>query len=245
MIHLEPWQWVLAVIAAVAIGLSKTGIGGVAMLAVVIFAQLLPAKQASGVVLPMLVLADVVAVASYRRHAQWSYLWKLFPWAAAGIVAGYFALGRINDQQAKLLIGIIVLGMLGLHLWRRRNAGGEPEHAWWFAAMVGWLAGFASLVANAAGPLMAIYLLAMQLPKLEFVGTGAVYFMLMNLFKVPFMASLGLINGPSLGLNLCLAPAVLAGTFFGKKILTWIDQRKFENLALILAALAGVKLIFS
>lgn len=246
MIPLEPWQWVLAVIAALAIGISKTGIGGVAMLAVVIFAQLLPAKQSSGVVLPMLILADVVAVTLYRRHAQWSYLWKLFPWTAAGVVAGYFALGHIDDHQAKVLIGVIVLGMLGLHLWRRRHANSEePEHAWWFAPVMGLLAGFTTLVANAAGPLMAIYLLAMRLPKLAYVGTGAVYFMLMNWFKVPFMVNLDLINGPSLWLNLWLAPAVLVGTFFGKKILTWIDQRKFENLALILAALAGVKLLFS
>ncbi len=245
MIHLEPWQWVLAVIAALAIGVSKTGIGGVAMLAVVIFAQLLPAKQSSGVVLPMLVLADVVAVLSYRRHAQWEYLWKLFPWTAAGIVAGYFALGHIDDHQTKVLIGGIVLGMLGLHLWRRRHATTEePEHAWWFAPVMGLLAGFTTLVANAAGPLMAIYLLAMRLPKLAYVGTGAVYFMLMNWFKVPFMVKLDLINGPSLWLNLWLAPAVLVGTLLGKKILAGIDQRKFENLALILAALAGVKLLF-
>ncbi|MBS0631733.1 MAG: sulfite exporter TauE/SafE family protein [Verrucomicrobia bacterium] len=244
--HLEPWQWALAVIAALAIGISKTGIGGVAMLAVVIFAQLLPAKQSSGVVLPMLVLADVVAVTLYRRHAQWNYLWKLFPWTAAGVVAGYFALGHIDDHQAKVLIGVIVLGMLGLHLWRRRHATGEePERAWWFAPVMGLLAGFTTLVANAAGPLMAIYLLAMRLPKLAYVGTGAVYFMLMNWFKVPFMVKLDLINGPSLWLNLWLAPAVLIGTLLGKKILAGIDQRRFENLALGLAALAGVKLLFS
>ncbi|MDB6168246.1 MAG: hypothetical protein JWM88_1110 [Verrucomicrobia bacterium] len=245
MTPLEPWQWALAIVAAFAIGLAKTGINGLGMLAVVIFANLLPARQASGVVLPMLVLADVVAVASYRQHTQWRHLWKLFPWTAAGIVAGYFALGRINDRQASVLIGAIIIAMLAIHLWRRwRATGGEPEHAFWFAPIVGVLTGFTTLVANAAGPLMAIYLLAMRLPKMEYMGTGAMFFLLMNLFKVPFMANLGLINGPSLWLNVWLAPVVIAGALVGKKILLIIDQKRFEYLALGLAAVAGLRLMF-
>src|SRR6185437_4118895 len=116
------------------IGLSKTGIAGASMLAVVIFANLMPARQASGFVLPMLIFADVVAVASYRQHAQWNHLWKLFPWTAIGVVAGYFALGRINDRQAQVLIGIIVLCLLTLHLIRRARAkAGVGEHGWWYA----------------------------------------------------------------------------------------------------------------
>ncbi len=240
----DTWQWALAVVGALAIGLAKTGIGGLGMLAVVIFANLMPAKAASGVVLPMLVLADVVAVLSYRRHAQWSYLWKLFPWTAAGVVAGYFAMGRIDDRQASLMIGVIVLGLLGLHLWRRRRGGAEAMQGAWFAPVVGILAGFTTLVANAAGPLMAIYLLAMRLPKMEYMGTGAVYFMLMNLFKVPFMMQLDLVNATSLTFNLWLAPAVLAGALLGRWVLVRIDQRLFENLALGLAGLAGLRLLW-
>jgi uncharacterized membrane protein YfcA len=243
--NLEPWQWALAVVGALAIGLAKTGINGLGMLAVVIFANLLPAKQASGFVLPMLVFADVVAVASYRQHAQWRYLWKLFPWTALGVVAGFFALGRIDDRQAKVLIGGIVLGLLVLHLIRRARAKTEePEHAWWFAPTIGVLAGFTTLVANAAGPLMAIYLLSMRLPKMEYMGTGAYYFLLMNLFKVPFMVNLGLVDAHSFRGNLILLPAVIAGALAGRVILRRINQKVFENLALGLAAAAGIKLLF-
>lgn len=243
--NLEPWQWALAALGALAIGLAKTGINGLGMLAVVIFANVLPARQASGVVLPMLVMADLVAVASYRQHTRWNHLWKLIPSTVAGIVAGYFALGRIDDRQARVLVGVIILAMLALHLWRRwRVKGDEPEHAAWFAPTIGVLAGFTTLVANAAGPLMAIYLLAMRLPKMEYMGTGAMFFMLMNLFKVPFMANLGLVNGPSLLLNVWLAPVVLTGALLGKKLLLRIDQKLFEQLALALAGLAGVRLLF-
>lgn len=240
----EPWQWALAIVGALAIGLAKTGIGGLGMLAVVIFANLMPAREASGVVLPMLVFADVVAVLSYRKHAQWSYLWKLFPWTALGVFIGYLAMSRIDDRQAQWFIGVIVLVLLAVHLWRRRKGGEVAEHGAWFAPTIGVLAGFTTLVANAAGPLMAIYLLAMRLPKMEYMGTGAVYFMLMNLFKVPFMMDLGLVNPASFTLNLWLAPAVLAGALLGKRILVKINQQVFENIALALAGLAGLKLLF-
>ncbi len=240
----EPWQWGIAIFAAAFVGLSKTGISGLGMLAVVLFAQVMPAKEATGMVLPLLCLGDIAAVASYRRHATWSHLWKLFPWTAAGVVLGYVALGRINEHQTRVLIGGIVLGLVGLHLVRRRGAGEEPEHAAWFAPTIGVLAGFTTLVANAAGPLMVIYLLAMRLPKMEFMGTGAVFFMLLNWFKVPFMAHLGLITAASFKVNLLLAPAVFAGAWVGRKILHRINQRLFENLALVLSALAALELIF-
>jgi uncharacterized membrane protein YfcA len=250
--HFEPWQWALAVIGALLVGISKTGIAGLGMLFVVIFAQLLPAKQATGIVLPLLICGDVVAVASYRQHTRWTHLWRLFPWTGAGVLIGYFALGRINDEQARWLIGVIVLGLLALHVVRRarRNRGSAAEVApaatqpVWFAPLIGVLAGFTTLVANAAGPLMVIYLLAMQLPKMEFVGTGAVFFLLLNSFKVPFMVNLGLINRDSVAINLWLAPAVLVGAWIGRRVLQRINQRWFENLALFLSAAAGAKLLW-
>lgn len=241
----DMWQWALAVGGALAIGVAKTGIGGLGMLAVVIFANLMPAKQSAGFVLPMLVMADVVAVLSYRRHAQWSLLWKLFPWTALGVFLGFLAMGRIDNHQAGLLIGGIVLGLVVLHLVRKsRQKTEEPEHAAWFAPTIGVLAGFTTLVANAAGPLMAIYLLAMRLPKMEYMGTGAWYFLLMNLFKVPFMMNLGLVDAASFQGNLLLLPAVLAGTIIGRIVLKKIDQKLFETLALVLALAAGLNLLY-
>lgn len=243
--NFDAWQWAFAVLGALLIGLSKTGIGGLGMLFVAIFAGLMPAKQSSGFVLPMLVFADVVAVLAYRRHAQWRFLWRLFPWTALGVVLGYFAMARIDDRTAKLLVGVIVCGMVAVHLLRRRKAAGPEgeDRGWWFAPAVGVLAGFTTLIANAAGPLMAIYLLAMRLPKMEYMGTGAVYFLLMNAFKVPFMMHLGLIDGGSFRMNLWLLPAVIAGALAGRAVLHRINQKLFENLALALAVAAGLNLL--
>ena len=266
--HLELWQWVLVVLAALLVGVAKTGLAGIGVLFVAIFANILPTKLASGFVLPLLIFGDVVAVASYRLHAQWRHLWRLLPWTVAGVVLGYFAMGRIDDRQARLLVGAIICTMVAMHLWRRwrgagkagdsgrwtvdggqKTAGGagvaeEETQSIWFAPAVGVLAGFTTLVANAAGPLMALYLLAMRLPKMEFVGTGAVFFLLLNLFKVPFMVNLGLITTDSIGVNLALAPAVWLGAWAGRKLLRRLNQKLFENLALGLAAVAGLHLLF-
>jgi uncharacterized membrane protein YfcA len=248
----DPWQWALLVAGATLVGVAKAGIAGLGILFVVMFTMVIPAKQATGVVLPLLCLGDVVAVLAYRRHASWPHLWRLFPWAAVGIGVGTMTMGRIDDRGASVLIGVIVVGLVALHTWRSRGqsaagtaaasealASAHPS----FAPVIGVLAGFTTLVANAAGPLMTIYLLAMRLPKMEFVGTGAVFFLLINWFKVPFMTQLGLISGPSLMLNLKLAPAVLAGMLLGRKILAHVDQRWFENLALALSAMAGLKML--
>jgi uncharacterized membrane protein YfcA len=241
----EPWQWALAFFGAFLVGISKTGIAGLGMLFVVLFAQIMPAKQATGIVLPLLCFGDLVAVLAYRQHANWLHLWRLFPWTAVGILIGYVTMGWITDREAKFLIGVIVVGLVVVHLIRRWRGGGhEAEHGAWFAPTLGILAGFTTLVANAAGPLMAVYLLAMRLPKMEYVGTAAVFFLVINLFKIPFMVELGLITAPSFALNLKLAPAVVGGALIGRKILTRINQRWFENIALGLAVVAGIKLLF-
>ena len=244
MMALEPWQWALAILAAAIVGISKSGIGGLGVLAVVLFALIMPAKQATGTVLPLLCFGDLVASATYGRHAKWVHLRRLFPWTAAGVFIGYFALGRIDERQTRLLIGGIVLSLVAMHLIRRRVAGHEAEHGAWFAPTIGVLAGFTTLVANAAGPLMVVYMLAMRLPKLDWVGTSAVFFLILNLFKVPFMIDLGLIHATSFAFNLWLAPVVLAGAWFGRKLVLKIDQRAFENLALVLSLFAGLNLLF-
>ena len=95
MMVLDTWQWAMAAAAAVIVGISKAGIGGLGMLAVVIFAQIMPAKQATGIVLPLLCFGDIVGATVYWRHADWRHLWRLFPWTAAGVVIGYFALDVI------------------------------------------------------------------------------------------------------------------------------------------------------
>lgn len=246
--HLLAWQWATLILGAFMIGLSKTGIVGLGTFAVAIFALALPARESAGVVLLLLITGDIIAVTVYRRHAIWSHLVRLFPWAALGIVLGYLAVGRIDDTQVRKLIGVILLALVVLQWWRQRQARRSPgdlsvPDSLWFAASVGIIAGFTTMVANAAGPIMILYLLAMRLPKMEFIGTAAWYFFLLNCFKVPFSYSLGLINPASLGIDLRLAPVVIAGAFSGRVIIPYINQSLFELLALVFTLLAALRLI--
>jgi len=242
----DPLLWVFAAVGAFMVGVSKAGITGMSILSIALFTQVFPSsKQASGLVLPLLIFGDFVAVFAYRKHTQWRYLWRLFPWTAVGVVIGYLTLGRISDRTTKYLIGGIIVSLAALSLWRkymRRNEEGAATVHRSVAALVGIVAGFVTLVANAAGPFMAIYLVAMRLPKMEYVGTAAVFFMLLNLFKVPFMVELGLITTQSFSVNLLLAPAVLLGALAGRWLLVRVDQNLFEQLVLVLSAIGGVLL---
>lgn len=228
-------------------GLSKTGVPGLGVLSVAFFANALPARESTGALLPLLIAADVFGVLFFRKHASWAHLWKLFPWVLAGIIAGYFALGRISDNSVQRLIGGILLAMIALHCWRRLQAGGRFSalpHSRWFAAPIGVMSGFATMMANAAGPVMTLYLLAVELPKLAFIGTGAWFFMLVNITKVPFSANLGLITPQSLQLDAILLLPMVPGALLGPVILRRINQAKFEILVMVLAGLASLRLLF-
>lgn len=242
-----PLLWLFAALGALMVGVSKAGITGLSILSIALFTQVFPSsKQASGLVLPLLIFGDFVAVFAYRKHTQWHYVWRLFPWTALGVVLGYFALGRISDHATKSLIGGIIVSLAALSFWRTYLSVPNDKRTaalhWSVAALIGVLAGFITLVANAAGPLMAIYLVAMRLPKMEYVGTAAVFFMLLNLFKVPFMVDLGLITVQSFGFNLMLAPAVLLGAVAGRWLLMRVNQSLFEQLVLALSAIGGILL---
>jgi uncharacterized membrane protein YfcA len=243
----EAWQWALLALGAFTAGFSKTGIPGLGILFVAVFSNLMPARQATGVVLPLLIVGDVFAVLSYRAHAQRSHLWRLLLPTIAGVVLGWLALKFADDHQTTRLIGGLLAAMLVIHVLRkaRPESAEAASHApLWFGVLAGVFAGFATQVANAAGPVMMLYLLAMRLPKLEFLGTSAVFFMAVNLFKVPFMVQLGLINGQSLAVNLWLAPAVIGGALIGRVVAGRVNQRAFEVAALTLTALATAKLLF-
>ncbi|GAB4431940.1 MAG: sulfite exporter TauE/SafE family protein [Chloroflexi bacterium OHK40] len=242
--QLEPWQWLLGALGAFLVGIAKTGIPGLGILSVAIFGLAFPTRDSVGLVLIMLICADIVAVSAYRHDASWPHLWRLFPWAVAGIIVGYLALGRVNEVQMRRLLGAILLGLSLLQLLRaRRPAAPANEPHWLFAPLTGVTGGFTTMVANAAGPVMVIYLLAMRLPKLSFVGTSAWFFFLLNLFKVPFSASLGLINPSTLGISLALGLVAMAGAGFGRPLVERLNQRVFELTALGLTFVAALLMV--
>lgn len=255
--HLTPTEWLLGACAALCVGLSKTGIPGVGILVVPLMASLFGGRLSVGTLLPMLLFADCFAVAWYRKYTQWDKLRQLLPWVLVGLAGGAGLLWWIGESRSQkdsmnLLIGLMVLAMLGVHVLRQRLGEQLRLTAPWAIAATGSAAGFATTVSNAAGPVMGIYLTGIGMPKEQFMGTTAWYFLLINLSKVPVYLLLTLHQPArpfatvlSLQFVLALCPMILLGVFVGRWALPRIPQSQFDALVLTLAAASAIKLIFS
>jgi uncharacterized protein len=242
---LSPTQWILAAIAAVGVGFSKAGFNGFSLVHVLVFAWLFGARGSTGIVLPMLIFGDITAVRTFHQHAQWRYIRRMLPPACIGVGIGSIVMSRISDAAYKPVIGWIILALAALHLVRSARPAwfGEVPHSRWFAWAIGLIAGMTTMMANAAGPIFSIYALAVGLPKFELVGTSAWLFFILNVFKVPFSYALGLIQGPTLLLNLVLLPPIIVGLLLGRWLTRIMPQRIFNDLILGFAALAALRLI--
>ncbi len=247
---LSTYQWALLALGALLTGLSKTGIAGLGILSVVLFANALPARESTGALLPLLVVADMFGVALYRKHGDWQKIMLLLPWSIVGILVGYLAMGRIDEPHVRRLLGCIAVAMLGLHLWRQRCMAKDPDgwvqqlpHSPVAGCLIGILAGFTTMMANAAGPVMVLYLLAMGLPKLVFLGTMAWLFLVLNLIKLPFSCGLGLITTQSLLLDAILLAALIPGVLLGPVVVKRLNQRTFERVVLFFTMIAAIRLL--
>ena len=229
-------------LAAALVGFTKTSVGGVGILAVLLIALAFPGKTSPGVLLPMLVIADIMAVIYYRRDCQWRIILRLLPMTVVGIVLGYFIVDLLPGEIFEQIIGYIILVMLITSLVIEGNTL-ELGHSRTLAGLTGALAGASSMIANAAGPVFGIYLLQMGLKKEEFVGTRSWFFLLMNVIKIPFSVHLGLITTRSLELNLACVPLIFLGAFIGVKVLKLINITLFKWLIRVAVLVAAVKLI--
>jgi uncharacterized membrane protein YfcA len=238
-------QWLLAVAGALGMGISKAGFPGMSLVHVVVFAFIFGARTSTGIILPMLLAADVVAVRTFRQHAQWVYIRRMLPATIVGVLAGFALMGRLDESLFEPLIGAIVLVLVVLQVGRIARPGvfADVPHSAAFAWTMGLLAGVTTMMANAAGPIFVLYALAVGLPKYELVGTGAWFFFVVNLFKVPLSAGLGLIGPHTLSLNLVLLPAVFTGIALGRWLTQHVTQRLFDALLLAFATVAALRLV--
>ena len=236
----------LALLAALCIGISKAGFGGVSMISVFLLADVYGAKASVGLALPLLIVADLTVYPLFRKFGGWRPVWSLLPPALCGILAAWWLLGRIDDAMARPAIGLVILAMVLLQGMKRVH----PE--WFerltasraFGAGAGVAGGFATMLANAAGPVIQLFLVSRHFGKMDLVGVGARFFLLVNLVKVPLSAGLDLITPASLFEDLKLMPAVWLGILGGKLVLKRVPQLLFERLIIVFAVVAGVRLVF-
>ncbi|GGL73513.1 MULTISPECIES: sulfite exporter TauE/SafE family protein [Streptomyces] len=250
--HLTGWEFAALAFAALLVGFSKTAVSGANTVSLAIFAAVLPARASTGILLPVLIAGDVLAVLTYRRHAHWPTLWRLFPAVGVGVVVGTLFLVWADDAVVRTSIGVILLFMAAVTVWRRRraDADGQPDEVTSRTGRVkarsyGVLGGFTTMVANAGGPVMSMYLLSAGFRKLGFLGTSAFFFLIVNVSKLPFSAGLGLIDGPSLLLDAALVVFVVPGAFLGKWAVDRINQRLFERLVIAATIVGGLQLLLA
>jgi uncharacterized protein len=240
MIELSWWQWAIGAFCAFLVGVAKTGVPGLGILVVPLMALMVGnTKNAAGWLLPVLCIADVFAVIYWRRQTAMWRLFALAPWVIVGVGIGTAALS-LDEKALRPIIGAIVFAMMTIYLVRRwRNAEAEtPSHA----PTYGVTTGFASTVANAAGPVMSLYLLSKRLPKEEFVATGAVFFFVLNLSKVPIYVWHNMISIRSLRFAMFMIPAVIVGAVSGRWLIHRIPQRIFEACVIALTAISTLML---
>ena len=237
--------YAVLVFSGLCVGLAKGGFGGAGMVAVVAMAAIFPPIESTGAILPMLITGDILAVWLYRAHARASFVLKLLPPALAGIVAGWALMPHVPAAQFGKLMGWILVGLMAMVVVRQVKPAllDFPAEKRRFAWPLGLLAGATTMVSNAAGPVMTLYLLACRLPKMEFVATAAWFFFAVNVAKIPFSLSLGLISPRSLALDALAAPAVIAGVFAGRWILARLGQKAFDWIMIAFSLLGAIRMI--
>lgn len=242
-------DWTLALIAAVFCGVGKSGLAGLGMLNVLIMARLIPGTSSSGVVLPMLIAADVLAVSVFGpRNVDWRAIGRLLPAVLLGVVAGWQALGWLDHRPAHTfgtIVGCLVLIMVAVQLTRQWLPAFDRKlpKSRLFGVLVGFLTGLATMIANAAGPISAIYFLILGFAKREFIATMAWLFLIVNIVKIPFSAHQGLITTETLRFNALLLPLIAGGFFLGRWLIAKIPQKPFEHAVLALTVLSAARLI--
>jgi uncharacterized membrane protein YfcA len=230
---------------AVLIGMSKTGVPGVSMIVVPILAMIFGGKASTGLLLPILIIADVFAVTYYHRHAEWKPLLKALPWALLGLLIGLWTGEMVNDLQFKQIIAISVFLSLGLMVWndkikKRPDISIHPL----YAPLFGILGGFATMIGNVAGPVFAIYLLALHLPKKNYIGTNAWFFAIINLIKLPLQFFVwNNISYETIKINMFTIPWIFAGAIIGITLVKKINETTYRWAVLVVTFISAL-LIF-
>ena len=265
--------WILLMVVAALCGIAKTALPGAATIAVALCTAVLPAKESTGAILLMLMTGDLLAVWSYRRDADFHMLRRLVPAVLTGVGAGALFLHLASNDSTRRLIGVILLLLVAITLTQRRSTSRrapdgasaaqapsppaptlETQEATTTLAtsttsgrlarlVYGSLAGFTTMVANAGGPVTSMYFLACRYPVKAFLGTTAWFFFLVNLVKLPFSISAGLVNTTTMSLTAICAPVVIVSALAGRRLAEHMDQRVFEPVIVALTIISALPLL--
>jgi uncharacterized protein len=241
---LSQTQWIILSLSALLIGLAKTGMNGLNLPAIVALAFFFDGKTSTGIVLPMLIAADFIGVSYYIKSTNWKYIFILLPYTLLGIIAALFVGKNISNDLFNIIMSILIIIALVIMLYREKNNNGEIPVHWSFSLVLGFLGGFATMIGNVAGPLMAIYLLSMKLPKNNYIATAAVFFALINIIKLPFHIFFwNTVNMKSITLDAMIIPFIAIGAGIGIFIIKKIPEKSFKYFIISLTGFSALCLL--
>lgn len=238
-------NWLLIILSAFIIGLSKAGLKGIDMMNITIMAIVFGGKASTGIVLPLLCAADIMAVKYYHRHAQWSHFWKLLPWMIVGILAGVYVGKDLDEALFRKIMAVIIALTVIIMIWMEVKKNMVIPDNKVFTASMGLVSGFTTMLGNLAGAFSSIYFLAMRMTKNDFIGTAAWVFLVINLFKLPFQVIYWKnISPDSLKTDLLLLPALIAGFLIGIKLVAKIKDDNYRKIVIVLTLIGAVFIFF-
>jgi uncharacterized membrane protein YfcA len=240
----EDYTFYLGALSAFILGLSKSGIKGIAIFAVTLMALAYGSKVSTGIVMPLLLFGDIFAVIYYRRHVEWTHIRKLLPFMVIGVLVGVFIGNDLPEKSFKYIMSTVILvSVVLMFYWDQRKSTKIPSGLW-FGSTMGLAAGFTTMVGNLAGAFSNLYFLAMRLPKNKFIGTAAILFFIINLVKLPFHVFIWkTINFDSILINSQLVLFMIAGLLLGIYIVDFIKELVYRRMILVLTAVGAI-LIF-
>ncbi len=243
---LNLFQWIVISLTALSIGMSKTGVQGIMLLIVPYMAMAFGAKESTGIILPMLCMADIIAVAYYKRIADWKLVARLLPTAILGFFVAIFVDSLIPTGEFRLLMAWTLALALAVMIWSEIY-GKENRwmNRWWYSAIFGLLGGFTTMIGNAAGPVMSVYLLSMRKEKMEYIGINAWFFLVVNLLKVPLQIFVwNNISWHTFTLNLTMIPVIGIGAVLGIWLIKQFPEKAFRRFIQIVTIISVILMFF-
>lgn len=243
--ELEVGQWILFAFAALCIGFSKSGFSGFSIISIMILTELFGAKGQIGVGLPLLIVADITVFPAFRKHGNWREVWILLPPAIIGGIIGIWVLKSVDNEQMKPILAWVILLLVLMQMAKKWKPDSVYKLAMTkgFGVFAGLAGGLATVIANAAGPIQQLYLLSKKMEKMDMIGVGARFFLIVNILKLPIFGAMSMVSKETLLMNLYVVPLIFVGVYLGKKCIKKVPQKVFEYLVISFALVAALRLL--
>lgn len=243
--HLSWLNWLLAFLASLILGMGKAGIKGLGVLIVTLMAIVFGGKASTGILIPLMVVADILAVFYYNRHTQWKFLLKILPTMVLGVLIGVWFGNDISEQLFRQIMAVFIILTVIMMVWMDQKKNKAIPTHWLFAGSMGLLSGITSMIGNLAGSFADIYFLAIRLPKNQFIGTAAWLFLIINVFKLPFHIFVWkTVTSESLLLNLFLVPGILIGFLSGVALVRLLNNEVYRKFIMVVTAMGALLILF-